>query len=275
MSKLAHSNQETMDQIESDASNAPIEREPEEVARRVVSWFSCGAASAVATKLVPQAIPAYCETGSEHPDNARFMTDCEKWFGRAVTRLHSADYEDTWDVWTKRKYLAGISGAPCTVELKVGPRLIWQQPTDIHVFGYTADKSDRDRADRLRATYPEMAILTPLIERGLTKKDCISMVERAGIKLPPMYVMGFQNNNCIPCVKATSPAYWALVRHHFPHQFNRMAKLSRELNVRLCRIKGERMFIDEIPGNHPMTNPIVPSCDFLCHMAEAEFEAAE
>ena len=55
------------------------------------------------------------------------------------------------------------------------------------------------------------------------------MVEKAGIKLPPLYAMGFQNNNCIPCVKATSPNYWALARKQFPAEFDRMARLSRDL----------------------------------------------
>lgn len=238
-----------------------------------MGWFSCGAASAVAMKLCPEAQPVYCETGAEHPDNARFMADCEAWFGRPVKRLRSTEYTDTWDVWEKTRWLAGIQGARCTVELKVVPRLAFQRPDDIHVFGYTADGPDSDRASRLRANYPELTIQTPLIERGVTKAACLAMVERAGIALPPLYGMGFQNNNCIPCVKATSPNYWANVRKHFPAQFDRMAKLARNLDVRLCRIDDERRFIDEIPADHPTTNPIQPACDFLCHIAEQEMEA--
>jgi hypothetical protein len=49
-----------------------------------------------------------------------------------------------------------------------------------------------------------------------------------------------------------------------------MARLSRDLDVRLCRIEGERRFIDEIPEGWPMTEPIQPSCDFLCHIAESD-----
>lgn len=240
----------------------------------MLSWFSCGAASAVATKLLPEAIPVYCETGSEHPDNERFLADCERWFGRKVERLHSDKYVDTWDVWTKRRYLAGIDGAICTVEMKVAPRLAFQRPDDVHVFGYTADSADVARAKRLRETYPELQIVTPLIDRGLTKESCLGMLWRAEIALPPLYAMGFQNNNCLPCVKATSPNYWALVRQRFPEKFERMAKLSRELDVRLCRIDGERAFIDEIPAAWPTIDPIVPSCDFLCHIAEQDFETA-
>lgn len=241
---------------------------------RVVAWFSCGAASAVATKLAlrdtPDAVIAYCETGAEHPDNERFMADCEAWFGKPVQRLKSDEYADTWDVWEKTRWLAGINGARCTTELKVTPRLVWQRPNDVHVFGYTADQGDRDRATRLRQNYPELTISTPLIARDLDKAACLDLLMRAGIKVPVMYGLGFQNNNCIPCVKATSPAYWALVRKRFPDEFARMAQLSRELDVRLCRINGERAFIDEIPLGHPTTNPIAPSCDFLCHLAEQE-----
>ena len=74
---------------------------------RVLSWFSCGAASAVATKLAIESgrnvIPVYCETGAENKDNERFLSDCEKWFGEKVHRIKSDKYEDTWDVWEKRK----------------------------------------------------------------------------------------------------------------------------------------------------------------------------
>jgi hypothetical protein len=244
---------------------------------RTLSWFSCGAASAVATKLTAEAEPVYCETGAEHPDNERFLADCERWFGRKVTRLKSDKYADTWDVWTRRRYLAGVEGALCTVELKAAPRLAFQKPDDVHVVGYTADKTDVNRATRLREAYPEQTFLTPLIERGLMKEHCIDMVQRAGITPPPMYALGFRNNNCIPCVKAQSPAYWALVRREFPQQFDRMARLSRELGVTLCQTGGrggqrERLFIDEIPLDQPVSAPIAPSCDFLCHLAELDLE---
>jgi len=239
---------------------------------RVVSWYSCGAASAIATKLTltdaPVAEVVYCETGGEHSDNERFLADCEIWFGKSITRLRSNKYASTWEVWESRSYLAGISGAPCTSELKVAPRLAWQRPDDVHVFGYTADKPDIIRADRLRLNYPDMQIRTPLIDAGIDKRACIAMIENAGIAVPAMYRLGFQNNNCIPCVKATSPNYWANVRKHFPNEFDRMAQLSRRLDVRLTRFGGERRFIDEIPSDHPLTDAIAPSCDFLCHLAE-------
>jgi len=241
---------------------------------RVVSWFSCGAASAVATKLTAPDVIAYCDTGAEDEDNLRFMRDCEQWFGKPVTLLKNEKWTDTWHLWEKRRFLSGHEGAPCTGELKVAPRLLFQQPDDIHVFGYTADAKDVQRADALRENWPELRIITPLIDRGITKAGCLAMIENAGIAPPRVYAMGFQNANCIPCVKATSPAYWALVRQEFPMQFHRMVDLSRSLNARLSRIDDVRIFIDEIPANHPTTEPLAPECDFLCSLAEQEFEEA-
>ncbi len=61
----------------------PVSRRP-----RVVCQFSCGAASAVATKLAIAQYGADHEIvvlnafiASEHPDNRRFAKDCEKWLG--------------------------------------------------------------------------------------------------------------------------------------------------------------------------------------------------
>ena len=247
------------------------------MSRRIICWYSDGAASAIAAKLTlrdhPDALVVYCGTNAEHPDNVRFRADCVRWFNAPIIVIQSDEYADTWDVWERRKFLSGIKGAPCTGELKLAPRLAFQRPDDIHVFGYTADSADVARAARLREHYGELTIWTPLIDRGIDKSACLALLQTAGIEIPAMYRLGFQNNNCIPCVKATSPNYWALVRREFPAEFARMVELSRRLGARLTRINDERVFIDEIPADWPCTSPIAPACDFLCHIAEQDFAA--
>ena len=234
---------------------------------RTVGWFSCGAASAIACALAHPDVVAYCETGSEHADNARFLVDCEQAFGWKVERLRSEKYGNTWDVWESRGYLAGIHGAPCTKELKIKPRLEFQRPDDVHVFGFTAEEAGR--ADALRKGMPDLTISTPLIEQGITKAACIAMLRSSDIIEPLTYAMGLPNANCLPCVKATSPKYWSLIRQEFPEKFERMVRLSRKLNVRLTRLNGERAFIDEIPEGHPTTEPLAPECDLLCQLRAA------
>ena len=242
---------------------------------RRVAHFSCGAASAVATKLSAPDVIWYAATGSEDTDNARFMRDCEVWFGASVTVLRNPDYASTWEVWEKKRYISGIKGAPCTGLLKVVPRVANQLAGDIHIFGYTADSHDVARSDALRENYPGLLVEFPLIERGITKAACLALIQSVGIDPPRTYAMGFPCANCIPCCKATSPAYWALVRHYYPVEFERMAALSRSLKVTLTRLNGERAYIDEIPDGHTMLEPIVPACDMLCQIAEQDLAGVD
>lgn len=243
---------------------------------RTLIWWSTGAASAVMAQLMlwrnPAAIIVRCETSNEDPDNYRFEADIMRLLNRTMTLLKSDEYENVWDVWQKRRYMSGIEGAPCTAAMKIAPRIAFQKPTDLHVFGYTTDAEDIGRFKRLKANYPELTVRAPLIEHGVTKAACLALVERWGVRLPRSYAMGFPNANCLQtgCVKATSPDYWSLFRFQFPENFARTAAYAREIGCRLTRINNVRIFIDEIPADWPMTNPIVPACDFLCHLAEME-----
>lgn len=244
--------------------------------KRIVVWFSCGAASAVAAKLalkkytgkVPVVV-AYCDVGSEHTDNERFLVECEQWFGQPVIRLKSEDYADTWEVWEGRKYISGILGAPCTVELKKAPRWAFEEEGDLHVFGFTQEETAR--AERFRKQNPDVLFTSPLIKAGLSKADCLGLIDRAGIEIPALYRLGFSNNNCIPCCKATSPAYWNRMRRHFPDQFDRMAELSRRLGSRMVRVNNERIFLDELDSSIGAgeKEPDI-ECSVLCHIAEQD-----
>lgn len=251
---------------------------------RRVRWYSNGAASAVATKLDlvanPGGVVVLCDTRSEHPDNERFRAECETWFGQKIIVLGSEEYRDTFHVWEKERWISGPEGAKCTGVLKAALRIEFQRPDDVHIFGYTADKPDVKRAENFRLNNFELTVVTPLIERGLDKSACLGMLMGAGIAPPVLYGLGFHNNNCIPCGKATSPNYWAAMRLHFPEQFARTAAIARDLGARLAIIgrekqehgppKNVRVFIDDIPADWPTLNPISPSCDFLCHLAELD-----
>ncbi|MCR5876967.1 hypothetical protein [Phenylobacterium sp. J367] len=249
---------------------------------RHIGWYSDGIASAIACKYLlreePEALIVKCDTGSEDEDNARFRAECARWFNREILILKNPEFEDNYAVWTKRRYMSGIAGAPCTMEQKVTPRLAFQQPGDVHVFGYTWDKLDVARFEAFQKNYPDLIARAPLIEREITKANCLAMMQDTGIEPPRTYAMGFPNANCLQtgCVKATSPDYWALFRKVFPDRFAKTAALARELNVRLVimdretlpdgRVHNIRGFIDDIPADWPTLNPVAPACDFLCHI---------
>jgi len=236
----------------------------------VISWFSCGATSAVATKLAIEKYPNtqiyYIDTGGEHPDNIRFLKDCEKWYNKKITVLKNKKYKDHFDVMEKTRYINGIAGARCTTELKKSVRFELEKKLSswlFQVFGFDAD--EKDRAKRFREQYPEAKAIFPLIDKRLTKNNCIAILLKAGIELPEMYKLGYQNNNCIGCAKAGSKAYWLKIKEDFPKQFNRMAVLERKLDYS-C-IKG--VYLDELKEGGRKMKPVSPECGLTC---EVEFQ---
>lgn len=238
------------------------------MSRRVV-WFSCGAPSAVVAKLEPDAEVVYCDTGSEHPDNMRFLRDVEEWIGRRVTILRSDKYVDTWDVWDKRRFIIGHHGAPCTVELKKKVRFAHQRPDDVHLFGFHV--GEEGRAARTVESEPGVTWEFPLIERGLDKSDCLALVERAGIELPWMYLHGYPHNNCIGCPKG-GLGYWNAVRRDFPETFDRMAALERRYGHAIHRDNDGDVYLDELdPDRGDMRTEGTPECSLLCALTEEDF----
>ena len=242
---------------------------------RVVVWFSCGAASAVAAKLAVQeygerCVIAYCDTGGEHPSNKQFLSDVEKWLGQEIIILkNKKGYTDHFDVYRKTRYLNGIAGARCTVELKKRCRFDFQLPDDIHVFGYTAEEANR--AEKFANNNPELSTDWILIRKSVFKEDCLGVLWRVGIKIPKLYDQGYNHNNCIGCSKG-GQGYWNKIRVDYPEHFNKMAKIEREIDHSLFRDKENKpIFLDELDpkaGNFTKEPPI--SCGLSCGMITAE-----
>lgn len=223
---------------------------------------------------------AYTEVANEHPDNKRFLKDCERWFGQEIVILRNERYNaDIYEVFRKERFIVGAEGAPCTRLLKRQMRVFFEEEDDTQVFGFTVEEIVRASKFTKRNSYVKM--LTPLIDRSLTKSDCWAMLERAGIEIPAMYRLGYRNNNCIGCVKGGA-GYWNKIRMDFPDQFKRMAAMERELEHSIIKReigkdeKGkpiyEKVFLDEMPtdmGAHQEQPDI--ECSFFCHMAEQDF----
>jgi PP-loop superfamily ATP-utilizing enzyme len=233
--------------------------------KRIVCWFSCGAASAVATKLaiaenagkLPLVI-AYTEVMEEHPDNKRFLAECEKWFGQEIVILGNDYYKRSIYETFKTSAMNIRGAAPCTRVLKKQVRERFEQVGDRQVFGYTAE--EQQRYDRFIDANNEVDVWVPLIDKGLNKVDCLAMLQNAGIDLPEMYKLGYLNNNCIGCVKG-GMGYWNKIRVDFPEQFKKQT------------IFKDR-YLDELKptdGNYPQEPDI--ECSIFCQMAEQDLVA--
>jgi hypothetical protein len=243
----------------------------------IAVWFSCGAASAVAAKQTLERYP-HCRVRvinnpviEEDEDNRRFLLDVQAWLGVPIEIAYNPEYPamSAVDVWDRRKYMAGIAGAPCTLELKKEARYAWERENTAHwhVLGFTAD--ERKRHDRFVLTERDN-VLPVLIESGTTKEMCFGILNEAGIALPRVYALGYPNANCIGCVKATSPTYWNHVRKQHPTVFAARAEQSRRIGAKLVRYQGKRVYLDTLPEDtrgRPMKSMNI-ECGIFCEERE-------
>jgi len=242
---------------------------------KIIAWWSAGVTSAVATKLAIDKFgaenvePIYFAIDSSHEDNARFKAECEDWYGKKITTERAPErYKDQFDVILKDKYVNGPAGARCTLVLKkrVRQRLERELNYDGQVFGFEYTKKEINRAIRFKEQYPDAKPLFPLIEKRMTKPECLYYLERQGIKRPVMYTLGYGNNNCIGCVKG-GMGYWNKIRKDFPETFDKMAKAEREVGNSCIRNK----FLDELDPEAGREQKIItPDCGNFCDIEFGE-----
>lgn len=252
---------------------------------RKVCWLSAGVSSSIAGYLAKDVTDyIYIDMRTQHPDSMRFIRDCEELFGKEVEILRSQKYKDIYEVFKARGVINTAQGAPCTGMLKKQVRFQWEAKAfaEMHkgdklTYVWGLDKSEVNRAERLRASMCEVEHEFPLIEANLSKAEAHGLLERLGIKRPKMYDMGYENNNCIGCVKG-GMAYWNKIRKDFPETFDRMAKLERELdrdhpNTTFGHTCLKGIYLDELPEDAGRKAPtIIPDCTIMCELSIMEKE---
>lgn len=233
----------------------------------LVSWFSGGVSSFVATYLLREELDriVYIHIDDQHPDTMRFLRDSEELLGRHIEILQHDTFKTVEDVARKNLYINTQWGARCTQWLKKDVRLQWERreldavPT--YVWGF--DAGETGRVGRILETQPEYNHRFPLIEQNLNKADCHGIAERLGLQRPAMYDLGYNNNNCIGCVKG-GMGYWNRIRVDFPEVFAARAKLEREIGSS-C-ING--VYLDELdPSRGNFADDVPSDCSILCQIA--------
>ncbi|KKN45293.1 hypothetical protein LCGC14_0684460 [marine sediment metagenome] len=234
---------------------------------KTISWFSAGVSSAVATKLMADKIDCifYIHIDDHHLDSLRFVKDCEKWFGKPIFFMQSPHkcVENALLGAGGRGYVNGPAGAPCTRFLKRRVRREWEiEQKDKLTYIWGMDISETHRVDRLKAAMPECHHVFPLINKDINKEQAHKILKASGIKRPAMYDLGYNNNNCIGCVKG-GMGYWNKIRIDFPNVFRERAKLERRIGG-TC-IKG--VYLDELDKNRGRNlKPICEDCGIFCEI---------
>ena len=233
--------------------------------RLKVCWMSAGVSSFIAGYLERDTIDKYIyiDIDDQHPDSMRFIKDCEKALSKEIEILKSPYGSVENAVRAFGHYRIVRTGfAPCTAWLKKRVRKEWEQAHAKYDITYVwgMDSNEKHRADNLVDTMIEFEHCFPLIERELTKEQAHGMCESLGVKRPLMYDLGYNNNNCIGCVKG-GMGYWNKIRVDFPEVFKSRAKLERELNDRILK----ECFLDELDESRGrMSDEISTECDIFC-----------
>ena len=235
---------------------------------KLIGWFSGGVTSAVAIhevirKTNHEVIPIYFETGQHHPDHDRFLKDCERWYEMPIQVRRSHKYKDLYDVLRKTRYINGPFGARCTKELKIKVRQKIEKEIEWEgqIFGFEYAKSEINRAARFLEQHHRKAYF-PLIELKINKVEALDMLKRNNIEIPEMYKLGYNNSNCIGCVKG-GKGYWNRIRITHPEIFAEMSKIEREVGNSCIR----EVFLDELDPNSGRYKPIESfDCGAVCQL---------
>lgn len=237
---------------------------------KTVSWFSAGVSSAVATKLVIDQVDEiiYTHIEDQHPDTLRFVRDCEAWFGKPVTIIMSPYRTVANSVRAHgSSYVNGVHGANCTRVLKKRVRKDWEsKQVEKLRYVWGMDFSESKRATRIIESMPDQDHMFPLIESKMSKAMAHEIMKASGIKRPVMYDLGYNNNNCIGCVKG-GKGYWNKIRRDFPEAFAARAVLEREIGG-TC-ING--VYLDELdPEAGRGEKIIIDDCGIMCELMRIE-----
>lgn len=137
----------------------------------------------------------------------------------------------------------GFGNRKCTERWKIEKVAAWTKnhgatqadPAEVMV-GFSLDEwqrmSNRREAPHEKKTYP-------LIDRGITRAECVAIITRAGLPVPP-------RSSCWFC-PYTRPSTWAERRRDDPDTFARAAAFEAAVNVKRARIGKDAVTLAGVP----------------------------
>lgn len=237
--------------------------------KKTISWLSAGISSFIATYIAKDEIDEiyYIHIDDQEDDTLRFVKDCEKVIGKPIKILQS-EYKSVENAVLAFGHFRNAHSMfyPCTNWLK--KRVRKEQVENLHqddeityIWGF--DCNERHRVARLVEGMPNFKHRFPLNENNLTKQDCHAMAKRLGVKRPYMYDLGYNNNNCIGCLKG-GMGYWNKIRKDFPEVFKSRAKLERKI----CEHILKECYLDELEPNRGLDQvEITEDCGIFCELS--------
>lgn len=201
----------------------------------------------------------FCNVGddSEHPATLEYVRDvaypyAEK-HGIHLETLHKVKRDGTSETLWGRLMKEGSrslpipvrmsNGAPgtrsCTAEFKIKQVAKWlrqhgataEEPA-VTGLGISVDELQRARSD---SGFPYQLLEYPLLTLGLTRQDCIRLIESEGIPVPP-------KSACFFCPFHRMQT-WMEMKRDEPDLFDKSVELERTLNERRDELGKDHVFL--------------------------------
>ena len=81
-----------------------------------------------------------------------------------------------------------------------------------------------------------------------------------------MYKLGYNNNNCIGCVKGGA-GYWNKIRVDFPEIFEEMSKAEREVGATCLKNENGKLYLDQLdPKAGSPSDHVLGECGVFCQV---------
>lgn len=212
-----------------------------------VVMFSTGASSACLLHEVIEkygkenTIPFFTDTLWEDEDNYRFMDEVLSYLD--IKPVVYTDGRTPEETFFDDRFFGNYGTAPCSRELKMKQTVIYVE--ELRLGGYEPilyfgiGYHERERAERITKNYSHNCLEPvecrfPFTDKPMSKGHFSAVIEgQWGIKLPRMYLYGFEHANCSGrCVKAGIKHYKLLYRV-WPERFRDQEEMERRFRTEI------------------------------------------
>lgn len=218
---------------------------------------------------------------SEHPATLRYVNEIAKPYAAAhgieLIELNHTRRDGTQETLYRKLTREGSrstgipirlegSGAParrsCTSDFKIRRIATWQRrhgatgdAKAVTGLGISLDEFQRARTDSGIAW---QTLIYPLLDLRLNRQDCINIIERAGLPVPP-------KSSCWFC-PFHRPSEWMRLRQSDPDLFERAADLEQTLSERSEMLGRGKVFL---------TDRLIPLRQAIGDQAVMDFESGD
>ena len=171
---------------------------------------------------VPDMEYFFCDTGHELPEVYAYLNRMEAYLGRRIVRLTNGGRDFDHYLAIYRGFLPSPQARWCTKHLKLEPLERFVGDDEAH--SYVAIRADEDR-EGYTSTKPNIKVVFPFREAGITREDVIRLLESSGLGLPEYYKWR-SRSGCYFCFYQRKIDWVRLLENH-PDLFEKARKYEK------------------------------------------------